>query len=61
MEDQGSPRLGTRLMVTRERHAEGLLGPGLLTLGLSVLLVSFPVHHGWIRDCQFAVVLLSDN
>ena len=34
---------------------------GLLTLGFSVLLVSSPVHHGRIRDGQFAIVLLSDH
>lgn len=46
----------------RMRHmAEGLAGPGLLTQGLRALLVSFPVHHGWVCDCQFAVVLLSDK
>ena len=48
-------------MATHENAAESLPGPGLLTWGLRVLLVSFPVHHGWIRDCQFAVVLLSDD
>lgn len=41
--------------------SKDLPGPSLLTQGLCVLLVSFPVHHGWICDGQFAVVLLSDN
>ena len=33
----------------------------LLTLGFSALLVSSPVHHGRIRDGQFAIVLLPDH
>lgn len=60
-EDQRCPRLGTRLRATQEKHAQGLPRPGLLTLRLGVLLVSLPVYHGWVRDRQFAVVLLADN
>lgn len=55
------PRSGTHPTVMPEEHGQGPPRAPLLTWWLCVLLASFPVHHGWIRDGQFAVVLLSDN